>query len=532
MRHLRASQIHHQLKKRFLPTRQVPPFSLLWMPSRTSLGRPKNMERVFFDGKDSFRFNNESRRFAGNWNDPSARKLWSYNLHYMAWIFDLAEIADRERWIKKWVRDNPMNAGGNGWEPYPLSLRIFAWCKHYSLAGTGPDAEVLASLGVQVSRLYADLEFHLDGNHLLENLLAMAFAGFYLDTRDAAALRARKNVQVLLERSLSEQFLADGGHYELSPMYHAILLERILDLIAFWPAQEDPFPGLRDRLQAVAMRGLDWLDTMTVAGRFALFNDSAYDTAPDASMLLDYGNRLLSRKPRVDEPLTSLADSGYFRAVAGPATLIFDGGKLGPDHQMGHAQGDMLSFCLWLGNVPVIVHPGNFEYVPGPMRDYCRSTASHNTLVMEGGEQAEWWASHRVGWRGGPRDVAAAQDASSGAIRMQGSHDGFRRLPGGPIHKREIELTERSLVIRDTVSAGSGTSRIYFHFHPDCILERHESKIRIQSTGGSLYLEADHPMKIEEAWYCPEFGLRFKNQAVIVEGASREFRCIFKFEPG
>lgn len=490
------------------------------------------MERAFFDGKDSFRFNNETRRFEGTWNDPVARKLWSYNLHYMAWIFDLAEYADREVWIKKWIRENPISAGGNGWEPYPQSLRIFAWCKHYSLAGSAPDAEVLASLGLQVARLYADLEFHLDGNHLLENLLALAFVGFYLDIHDPAALRARKRVQTLLEGALSGQFLGDGGHYELSPMYHSILLERILDLIAFWPDQKDPFPGLRDRLQDLALRGLDWLDTMTVAGRFALFNDSAYDTAPDASMLLDYGNRLLARTPRKGRPLSSLKDSGYFRAEAGQATLIFDGGKLGPDHQMGHAQGDMLSFCLWLRDAPVIVHPGNFEYVPGVMRDYCRSTASHNTLVMEGGEQAEWWASHRVGWRGRPRDVTAALDPSSGAIRMQGAHDGFHRLPGGPIHKREIELTAGSLNIRDFLSAGGGTSRVYFHFHPDCLLDRQDGKIRIQSTGGSLVLEADHPIKIEDSWYCPEFGLRIRNKAVIVEGASLEFRCMFKFETG
>lgn len=490
------------------------------------------MERAFFDGKDSFRFNSEARSFAGNWNDPAARKLWSYNLHYMAWIFDLEENADRESWIKRWIRDNPIEAGGNGWEPYPLSLRLFAWCKHYSMSGSGPDAEVRASMGEQVARIYADLEFHLDGNHLLENLLALGFTGFFLDIRDPRALRARKRVQSLLEGALSDQFLEDGGHYELSPMYHAILLERILDLIAFWPVQEDPFPGLKDKLSVVALRGLDWLDAMSVGRRFALFNDSAYDTTPEASLLIEYGNRLLSRKPRAGGPLEILADSGYFRAEAGPATLIFDGGKLGPDHQMGHAQGDMLSFCLWLREVPVLVHPGNFEYLPGPMRDYCRSTASHNTLVIEGGEQAEWWASHRVGWRGRPRDVAAAVDSSSGAIRIQGAHDGFSRLPGRPIHKREIELTVDSLVIRDSLSAGEGrTSRIYFHFHPDCVLERQNGNIRILTPGGNLVMGADHPMKIEEAWYCPEFGLKYRNKAVVVEGESREFRCELTFNP-
>ena len=34
----------------------------------------------------------------------------------------------------------------------------------------------------------------------------------------------------ILKKELSEQILPDGGHYELSPMYHSIILEDILDL--------------------------------------------------------------------------------------------------------------------------------------------------------------------------------------------------------------------------------------------------------------------------------------------------------------
>ena len=32
-------------------------------------------------------------------------------------------------------------------------------------------------------------------------------------------------------RELPEQILADGGHFELSPMYHALVLEDLLDLV-------------------------------------------------------------------------------------------------------------------------------------------------------------------------------------------------------------------------------------------------------------------------------------------------------------
>jgi hypothetical protein len=57
----------------------------------------------------------------------------------------------------------------------------------------------------------------------------------------------------------------------------------------------------------------------------------------------------------------------------------------------------------------------------------------------------------------------------------------------------------------------------YFHFHPDCVLERQEDTIRIRSSAGILALRADQPMRIEESWYCPEYGLRIPNLAVRVE---------------
>ena len=35
----------------------------------------------------------------------------------------------------------------------------------------------------------------------------------------------------VLEKELHEQILIDGGHFELSPMYHQHILKRMLDTI-------------------------------------------------------------------------------------------------------------------------------------------------------------------------------------------------------------------------------------------------------------------------------------------------------------
>ncbi len=52
-----------------------------------------------------------------------------YNLHYFDWINARDSSDDiAARWIMRWIAENPA-PGGNGWEPYPLSLRIVNWIK-------------------------------------------------------------------------------------------------------------------------------------------------------------------------------------------------------------------------------------------------------------------------------------------------------------------------------------------------------------------------------------------------------------------
>ena len=97
-----------------------------------------------FTAPGRFEFLNDARDFGG-WNDPGCGKLWLYNLHY----FDLLRQpglpeAEGARWIARWIAENPPFAG-NGWEPYPVSLRIVNWIK-WARSGHSLDAAAAASL--------------------------------------------------------------------------------------------------------------------------------------------------------------------------------------------------------------------------------------------------------------------------------------------------------------------------------------------------------------------------------------------------
>jgi len=131
---------------------------------------------------ERFVFLNEEGKLSGpdSWNDPSREKLWLYNLHYFD---DLNAVGASERldWhralIQRWVVENPPTKG-NGWESYPLSLRIVNWVK-WGLQGNAMEPDWLDSLAVQVRFLRKRLEVHLLGNHLFANAKALVFAGLY-----------------------------------------------------------------------------------------------------------------------------------------------------------------------------------------------------------------------------------------------------------------------------------------------------------------------------------------------------------------
>jgi len=87
------------------------------------------------------------------------------------------------RLIKKWVQENPPGEG-NGWEPYPTSLRIVNWIK-WGLEGNCLSDEALHSLAVQTRYLLKKLEYHLLGNHLFANAKALIFAGLFFCGKEA-----------------------------------------------------------------------------------------------------------------------------------------------------------------------------------------------------------------------------------------------------------------------------------------------------------------------------------------------------------
>lgn len=422
-------------------------------------------------GPATFRLLNQTHTLAdpGAWNAPGVDKLWLYNLHYFDDLNAEGATARRD-WhralIARWIAENPPGYG-NGWEPYPLSLRIVNWMQ-WARAGNPLEPAWLHGLAIQVRYLARRLEYHLLGNHLFTNAKALVHAGLFFAGPEAE--RWLRTGLRLLSRELPEQILHDGGHFERSPMYHAIILKDMLDLLNLATSvarRGDAIPSPDWRRIAQTM--LNWLQAMTHPdGEIAFFNDAAFGIAPTLAQLADYAGRLgmaLAFGPSsFAASLTLLSHSGYARLQGGPAVLLVDVGQMGPDYLPGHAHADTLSFELSLYGQRVIVNSGTSCYGTGPERQRQRGTAAHNTVLIDGQDSSEVWGGFRVARRARPLNLRWGEAADH--VWVECAHDGYHRLPGRVTHRRRWTLSPTGLRIEDRLDGGYRDAVARLHLHP------------------------------------------------------------------
>ena len=527
IRYLRARQITYQVLHRCRPWRgrgragggaargSVP--AVRW-PSAAAFPAPADAQPAVLSGVLTFQNRPAAMGFPPDWNRTDLPRHWLYHLHYHEFLWTLPFEQARDA-AAHWMAHHPPGLSGIGWEPYPTSLRLANWCALFlgrhrdrTLADASFRDALWASVHGQAAHLARNLEWRLLGNHLLENAVALALAGSCFGHADAD--RWFGTGRALLARELPEQILADGGHIERSPMYQCRVLYTLLLLRAAG------VPALQDLIRPYVAPAARALAAVTHPdGGVALLNDSAFGVHPGPRALLPAAGAELAR----DGPF-ALAETGYYGArTAAGDYVVCDAGPLGPDYQPGHGHADLFSFELSLGGVRVVVDSGVSTYEAGPMRDYCRSTRAHNTVEIEGRDSAETWAAFRVGRRCRPRDVAWT--ATDEGFDLSARHDGYRHLPGRPVHARTFRWRHAGLLeIADRVDASRAIRAVArLHFHPDCrIGDRAGATCTVSFPGGRAGLSWSgwETVAEDESWYCPAFGVERPNPCLAFSSAA------------
>jgi len=449
------------------------------------------------EGPRTFRLLNQRRVLKrGEWEPSGATRLWKYHLHYFDDL-NAKGAEKRRKWHRElitcWIRENPPGHG-TGWEPYPTSRRIVNWVKYF-YHGQRTEPEWLDSLATQADWLSRRLEWHLLGNHLLANAKALVFAGSYFEGIKAQGWR-EKGMRVLGEQ-IPQQILPDGGHEERSPMYQALILEDVLDLMQLGRL----CPDLRARTEkwrGIVEKMLDWLLAMTHPdGGISFFNDAAEGMAGRVSDLTKYaaGMGIRGNKKRGAKAMQNAGGSGYFRLEAGPATVIGDLAPLGPDHLPAHGHADTLSFEMSLGPRRIFVNAGTSEYGSGAQRQWERGTEAHNTVCIEEKNSSEVWEAFRVGKRA---EVISRKVKSKNAV---GGHNGYTKLNGSHLLRRKWTLQKTFLLVQDdSFGKDSISAKICFIVAPYWkikILDKTKAELKSNLSNYTAQIEWSNPFRAE-----------------------------------
>ena len=458
-----------------------------------------------YKGDDLFSFLNVESKFTGKWDDKSNGDLWCYNLNYMDFLLqDSMTLSEGYSWIERFITDIDNNSIAD--HPYPISLRGINWIKFVSLHYDEFTEEQLRKIDTalysQYKVLMRNTERHLKANHYLENGFSLMFAACYFE--DDRFFRKAKRI---LKRELKEQILSDGAHFELSPMYHCIILDRLMDC---WnvlvPSKYFEFAAELYNPMASMMQ---WLESIMIEeDQIPLFNDAANGIAPTIAELRDYAWRL-----EVELKYLPLYESGYKRWRTKSYQVVADVGQLGPSYNLGHSHADTFSFVMNIANKPFIVDTGTSVYTAGERREYERSTKAHNTVCIDGQNSSQVWGAFRCA----KRATVKILDRWPSSIRA--SHNGYKSL--GIKCEREFNSMNDRFEITDVVEGNIKRVReARFHL-AETVQVVDVQNNKVVTSLACLEFDGATAVNIENVEISSEFGILKPSKCISVRFARR-----------
>jgi hypothetical protein len=474
--------------------------------------------------------------------------------------------------LDDFVEANPVGIGINWTCTMDVALRATSWAialeQIRSSPVFGPDDgeafcerafSALFDHGVFI-RNNLENTYEVTSNHFLSNLVGLWFVGAVFDDLPSGAdwsAFARTSI----EQEMVVQVLPDGADYESSIPYHRLVTELFLGAARLAGQSGQPLSaGCMLKLHQM----VDYLAAVTRPdglmpqvgdaddGRLHIFHGYGNTTPQDgrhifgpasvmfgepgwSQLAVDAGAwettwwGLEPRSPNgtstTPGPVSRLFPNAGVAVVRAPAGhhLLVTNGVVGTNGFGNHKHNDQLSFEYHHAGVPLIVDPGSYVYTSdADARNLFRSTASHNTVIVNGVEQNEL----RPDWLFRLFESSHAEHVSfvddDERAEYVGRHHGYERLPQPVLHERTLRLQKASgtLEVVDRLS-GHGTYDVRWHFHlapgvSAAVADgtpsgRAGSALLLLKAGTrewNLQTPADLKVSVGPAWYSPSYGVK------------------------
>ena len=422
--------------------------------------------------------------------------------------------------------------------------------------------DILKQLILHADHIERYLSYYFSPNtHLTGEALGLLYLGTMLPEVRTAE-RWRETGLAILADELSKQVRNDGVYFEQSSYYHRYTTDFYLHLIlisraanfSLPPSVQDTTRKLLDHLMWITLpdgstplvgdddggrlielgdrRKDDFRDTLAVGA--ALFERGDWKwIAGDAPIELLWllGPEALSRYDDLrayrPAPLQNeFPDGGYYVIRDGwereSSVVLVDCGPHG-SLTCGHAHSDALAFEFAALGKTWLIDSGTFTYTSDPaIRDQFRSTAAHNTVVVD--EQSQSVPAGTFSWQRIATGRLLGSTASEDVAFIKGSHDGYERLDDPVTHTRSILFTRPQsddsaaprayLVVRDSFHArGHHSYRVRYHLAPGCLALSHENSVIVAEPGGhqlniTSYSDTAGRVQVRQSFVSKAYGHR------------------------
>lgn len=469
-----------------------------------------------------------------NRHSPDIRSLWeSGRLQRVSKILfsdpnSFKEVLNSQKKIViSWINDNPFLHGVHYMSPMECGLRIPVFLYLLKIEKIdwhpGEVKTILSTLYSQVWWISRNLALYSSlGNHTICECVGLIFGGaVFQDTKEGK--KWLKTGCRLLEQEISHQILNDGGPAEQSLNYHRF----VLDL--YWLAVD--FLESNNFYDCTKWKGSlrkseSFLNAFLFEGsRFPSIGDSddGYAIAPGL-----YPNRqikdLNKTFPQTGLSYRTFQESGY--TVIGSTEgflMTFDHGPLGLAPLYNHGHADALSITLYKNENPFLIDPGTYLYNGVPKhRKYFRGTRAHNTVCIDGQDQAK----QLTGFIWGSQYQANLGFSNQYPDRFyfKAKHDGYKRLKDFVVHHRELIVHKDicCLIYDSFTGKGSHEFELNFHLDPGVKIEQGPEWLVLNNSGESIFLyNSDNCFSITNGqknpllgWYSPAYGVLQKTNTL------------------
>lgn len=426
------------------------------------------------------------------------RTNWELNRHFQ--FVGLAKnyyVTGAERYFhelnelfKDWNRNNLFLHGVQWISAMEVAIRIVSWTYMYifvekTAGSTKKDFLEQVAHGIKVMTNYVlkhRARYSSANNHLIVEMLGVGVAGILFDYKkwtDTA-------INILTEE-LPKQNSVDGVNKEMSLHYQSFTMEAYGLL---WLLMKKNGIKIPASWKIYLTRMSEFVaDCCGDYGEVVVFGDN------DEGKILDFCGKMENHYQYVLQLMGMILDNRYtelklfeniewivdsqevqdsqtkklyssglvqsykeggytiLRSKDHKVLIGFDHAELGYGSIAAHGHADALSIQIFYEGKPVLVDPGTYNYhFPKEVRNKIRKTASHNTVYIEGKEQAEILGPFMWGKRYSINPVNIIENSTTVLLCSRITY-------AGVAHERKIEFDyNTNITIRDKVESKQDTS--------------------------------------------------------------------------